>query len=44
MAWGFGMKPALEAAGPEVVAELAPVEADARRAQAPELVEAGPGK
>ena len=34
----------LEAAGPEVVAELAPVETDARRAQAPELLETGPVK
>lgn len=34
----------LEAAGPEVVAELGPVETDARRAQAPELLEADPGK
>jgi DNA recombination protein RmuC len=34
----------LDAAGPEVIAELAPVESDTRRAQAPELSEAGPGK
>ena len=34
----------LDAAGPEVIAELTPVESDTRRTQAPELSEAGPGK